>query len=1179
MTKRLPVSAKQNVFFNSQNVDDTDLTLEQNYNNTITSSIINNHVGTGVLPGDLEQVVLFDSSNYVGFLDGAAIDVQRQPSDANFGNQLEIDLTGSSAASRRTVKVGVIGLDFQGNLQFETFIFKVNEIQIGKKHFTKILVLLFNDFIGDPNFSMNLGGKVVIREAKSMSLSRDPLMIAQDIEPNLFFRDFFTDGYVSLGTLLHNALPTYNLDTLNIFTNEKDNKPLLNSDVTTQIGQKFQATTNNIQKITLLLSVRNLDSSNPNDLVWNGDLVASVYPLQSDIDCPSDIAPTLPIDFSPSNIPLAQLSVNYSTLLAAGIVLDTVPQPVDFVFSNSPIAAGNILVPGNYYAIALHRSGSANKCDILIATGADRVPNSRVTVFTGNLWVDLPEEDLWFKVWNDAAKVSDGQAYDSGHGITIEKTEIDPATQATVDYSFDGLQFTGNDVYQAQVAAITLKTDPIPDQSTGNPILSHQQFVPQVNLLNSIDIVNLEDASEPLLIGAISDKNRKFYDSISSLIGANLHSMTMAENELLIRIIDDTTDSGRYDELVNSLSSHLLNGDFIGAKIVPNDTNPSHFYRIAAAQLCSMIVGDVNGDGLVDVHDLDQLYTYLNYDLNVAPPIHSILSTDGYQTTFENGYLTLTQPFTNLFSVNFQLVEKDTNIIVAGGIDGVLIAHPNNPRLAQFTSASVNFNTIIGLDTYHLVIFSPGDDANQGGFDIVSLDSIADVLTIRKVILTGDSLAEMLRADIDGDFHISADDGYLLESYINKLVLSGPPTTTYPAPATNPYTKIGTRFNVIRMQLEKYVDRADDYTPLSNGRGSAIHPIQDLFVNDGYLGGHDFYADPTPISIEKKLTWDESLIVVNSRAKLVPSIFSSMTGFHANSCEIDGIKCNVYPLSPDFDSGRVDVFAPDNIILGQGGEIKRSDGNFYKIDFEVGTVVMEIPGGLYESERTINVMDDFIADYTGNGVTRLGFPAMRYADCSYVQADDLLNDKIRFSVSVQSFSPQVDGLSDDGYYGVIVDGKIGVAVDYETGFVTLNFTNLYQDEVYKTLTTKVQVNVYMKRGGFNNKPLFVDSTKMQNMLKLITVFSGANAGGPGAQVDLANDTTGILPVARGGTGLNIPGATGTVLMSNGAGISYNFVTADFVEYIPANVAQWNNNAPSSVANALDRLASALGNVP
>jgi len=1149
MTKRSPISAPQNIWFDAQQVDDTDLTLEQDYNNTITSGIIGNHVGSGVLPEVLEQNVIFDSALSTGFLDGTIVQAQHQPADNNLGNQLEIELTGSQVAGKKAIKVCIIGLDFESNLQYETFYFRTNEIQVSHKHFTNILLILFNDFVGDPTLSLNLGGRIVIREANPFSLSRSPLMIAQDVEPNLFFRDFFLEGYLSLQALLSAALPFYNIDTLGIFTAPLDNQVLLNGDVTTQIGQKFVASTNNIQKVSLLLSVRNTDVGDENDLVWNGDLVISIYPLQSTIECASDIAPSLPIDFSPSNIPVAQLSVNYNTLQSSGIILSPVPQPVDFVFSNTLVASGNVLTVGHYYAVTIKRSGSANKCDILIAVGSDRVPDSRITTFTGTLWADIPDQDLWFRVWTDAAKVSDGQIYENGHGVVLPKTAQDPNTSATVDYSLEDLQFTGNGVFRAVVAASTEETIPVPDQRTGNPILSRQQFVPNVKLLNTIDITNLEKASEPLIVGAIADKNIKFFNSISSIVNSNLYSATMVHDELIIKIVDDSTDVVRFDSSVSGLITNLLNGDFVGAQIFPHTSNTGNYFRIASAKLASCILGDVDGNGIIDVNDLNLLNTYLNYDLNTGLPVNTIVNTDGITTTFTNSYNTYTAPFSNAFGISFQLVDPATNAVIASGNDGVLVANPNDNRLAQFTSASVSFSTIIGLGSFKLVLLVPSNQENYGGFDITSIDSLTDVLTLRKVFLTGDVLMQMLRADIDGDFHVTYTDGYLLQNYIDRAVLTSSPTSTYPGPSTNPFTKIGTRFNVIRFKLEEFIDRADDYSTATIDRALVVHPAPDIFLSDGYFAGHDFYLNSVAWSIQKQLTWDESLIVTNSRPRAAPTVFTSLSGYQNNSCHVDGVTIDVYESQPDFDQGRVDVFIPNNLIIGKGGELHRSDGNFYKVDFEVGTIVLEIPDGLFGSERTINVLDDFIADYAGDGRTRLGFPAMRFADCSLVKSDALTNDQLRFSVAVQSFSPNTNGLSVDGYGGAIVDGKIGVSIDYNTGLLTLNFTNLYQDAVLQTLSTKIQINVFLKKGGFNNQTLFVDSGKMQNMLKLISVFSGAVDGGPSALVDLQNDVTGVLPIIHGGTGLNDVGTFGTVLTSNGSGLSYQFIF-DMVGVIP-----------------------------
>ena len=1146
MTKRTPITAEQNIWFDAQQVDNTDLSLEQDYNSVITSGIINNHIGNGVLPEVLTQKILFDSALVSGFLDGVPIYAQNQPNDNNLGNQLEIILSDSKACGKKTVKLTIIGLDFQNNLQYETFYFRANESQVTKKHYIKILLLLFNDFIGQTSASLNLGGRFTILEARPMTLSRDPIMVSQDIEPNLFFRDFFLDGYASLNALLQSALPYYNVDSLNIFTTEKDNKIILSGDVSTQIGQKFLATTNNIQKITLLMSVQNTVLGQEDELDWAGDLIISVYPLQSNINCSTDIAPNLPIDFSPFNIPIAQLSFNYTTLQQYGVVLDTVPQPVDFVFSHTPMAGGNVIVPGNYYAVTVKRSGSSNKCDILLTSGNNRTDNSRITIFSGLVWVDLPDEDLWFKVWTDSAKVSDGQAYDTGHGIAIEKTTKDPTSNAIIDQSLTGLQFVGNDVYRAVVSANVEEMTPIPDQRTGAPVFSRKQFVPGINLLNNIDVANLQETSEPLIIGAIADKNKKYYDYLSSQFLSKIHSATIVNNEILIKIITDATDIGRYDESVKELVSQLLQGNLTNAKITPNNNTPSIFYRVADAKLCSMILGDVDGDGVITESDIDLLYSYLDYDLNLGLPQNSVINTDNVTTTYTNGYTFYTQKVSNLYGINFQLIDS-TGAVINSGSDGVIVASVTNPRLARFTSAAINFTAISNITQYKLVLLDPTNYENYGAFDITGIDTVTDTLTIRKVYLTGDVLGQLLRADIDGDFYISTNDGYLLQSYIERIPSAPSGTTTYPAPSTVPYTNIGKRFNVLRLKLEQFVDRADDYATSLVNRSSVVHPVQDIFLSDGYYGYHNFYTSPSYLRIESQLSWSDHLIVTNSRPRLLPSVLTSNTGFNKFDCNLPGIVCNAYEAKPNFDPGLVNYFIPDNLIIGDGGELQRPDGNFYKVDFEVGTIVLEIPDGLFGSERTINIMEDFIAStidgYTSlpTGVTKLGFPAMKFADCSLVLDDALSKDQLRFSVSVQSFSPNTVGLSEDGYSGAIVDGKIGVSIDYSTGLLTLNFTNLYEDTILNTLSTKIQINVFLKKGGFNNQPIFIDSTKVQNMLKLISVFSGAVDGGPSALVDLQNDVTGVLPIVHGGTGLNSVGAFGTVLTSNGSSLNYQFI--------------------------------------
>lgn len=1072
MTTRAPISAIQNGWFDAEQIDVDDLNVEQASANSYRTSLITNHIGSGVLPETLSQNVIFNSASHVGILDGVWLNAQNQPTDASYGNQLEISLQNSNVAGNKSVKVALVGLDFNGDLKYETFVFYKNETQITKKHFVKILGILVNDMLGSTTKSFNLGGDLVVKEAKRLVMSRDAIMASQNLQPNLFFRDFFTDNGDTLDALFAASIPYYNYDALDIRTSELIRLSIPKDDVVTQVGQKFKATTNNIQKITFLMSVVNKEEGSETDLSWTGDLIISVYPLQTDVNCITDIVPSLDIEFPPSNIPLAQLSVNYASLQSRGIVLDNTPQPVDFIFSNTPIANGTSIVPGKYYAVVVKRSGSANKCEIEFSAGEDLATDAELTTFTGNIWVNIPDQDLWFEVWSDAVKLTDGQVYEAGHGLEVPKTTIDQLTSDTVDYCLSNLYFTGTDTYQAIVQSSVEKSEQVQNQRTGNTVYSRQQEVPDIKLYTSLQLNALTKSSSPLSLGIVSDKNKKFTDLTNTSSTTYLHHYGVINNEIVIKIIDDPLDA-RYDIAVNSLVSSLLNGDLVGAKITPNTSSPSKYYRVADAELCSMMYGDVNGDGVIDNDDLTELNKLIGFDLNTSPPLNTSITTDNINTTYTNGYNSYVSSFSSSTGISFQVVNRITTAVVAMSTDGVLTADPNDPTIANFGSALVDFSSIIDLDNCDLVIQSASPSSNYGGFKIISLDTLNDVITVRKIILSGETLYRMLRSDIDADMIISNTDGYYLSSYLNKDSYA----TNF---STLPYSKIGTTFNVIKLKVEKFTDRADDYTSSLN-RATDLHQQQNVLVLDASFQSKNFYSSPMEVLIEKQLVWYDRLISITSNPKLVPCIFTTDGGLPNKVCKNVGTTVDVYPVPDDFYEGTNDLFIPDDLIIG--GTFKDKDGQDYKVDFEVGTVVLEIPEGLVGVEKTINVFDNFVADYGGNGLTRLGFPSMRFADCSLVSTSAVSNNQVRFSASLQAFSPNTNGL-DDGYGGVIVDGKMGLYIDYATGLLTINFTNLYEDPIYQTLKTKIQVNVYLKKAGFNNTPIYINSDQVRNLLDI-----------------------------------------------------------------------------------------------
>jgi hypothetical protein len=549
-----------------------------------------------------------------------------------------------------------------------------------------------------------------------------------------------------------------------------------------------------------------------------------------------------------------------------------------------------------------------------------------------------------------------------------------------------------------------------------------------------------------------------------------------------------------------------------------------------------MILGDVNGDGIVDQTDLDLLNSYLGFNFNIGLPLNTSITTSGFLTTYTNGYTTYQNPFDSTTGITFQIVNPVNHAVIASGSDGVLIPSSTDPRSAEFSTTSVYLPDITNITDYKLVITTSSHVNNYGGFDITLIDTTNLFINIRKIILNAQTYLEMLRADIDGDFIISSNDQYLLQSFISR-VQSPTITSQSNAPTTNPFNKIGKLFNAINFTLEQFIDRIDDYSTNPSSRNTNTHVLPDIFISDSYYAGHNFYTTPPSIRIQKQLSWKESLVICNSKPKLVSSVFTD-TGPTKITV---GPQVHQYNDPPSFDPGITNLLIPNNIVIGNGG-IKNVDGSEYKIDFELNTIILEIPTGLYGTEQALNIMDDFVSNYnTDTGTTRLNYPAMKYADGSFVTSDAILNDQIRFSVSIQSFSPNTNGLSTDGYTGAIVDGKMGVYVDYTTGLLKLNFTNLYEDPVFQTLKTRVQINIYLKKGGFNNKIIFVDSIKMQNILQISSAFTGTNGSGNVAIINLATDVTGILPIVHGGTGLSTVGASGTVLVSNGSSLSYGFI--------------------------------------
>lgn len=972
MTKRIEVSALQNLFRDAQRVSKEDLDTEQNYNNKIQSATINNHFGSGILLENPEQITVFDSDNLTsvqaallaaGNFDGTGLEPHAQPSDINLGNQLEVQLTDSSAVGRFSTKVAIIGLSFDGTLQIDCFYFYKNESQVTANHYKKILSILTNDFKGNNNCSRNLSGRLVIKEAKSFQVSRDPVMIAQDVEPDIFWRDFkVANSSLTLEQTLQAAIGAeYSVDGLNVNTTGRPNRTLDTNDVSSHVGQKFISKTDNIQKITLLMGASK-DEAAPieNWYDWFGTLVVSVYALQTSVSCPTDIVPSLAIDFEPQAEPLVQFSFDQADLKQLGYVLTDVLQPVDIVFSASKISLPNSLTVGNYYAFTVKRTGDASVGSILFGSGNDRIDDSKLTLYSGGSWVDVSEEDLWYQVWTDALKISDGQGYDAGQGMLFPKTIVDTTTGATIDckkqyFSFNDTGFNVSNIGILQ--AVTEKSIIEQDERTGNNTFSRQQFVPSFSLISESDLSDLQVTSDPLIVGAAKDLNPKK----NSILNKNQEIIGLAKSNTFCVINPD---------------ADLITNNLVGSVLKPNVLS-SYEYKIVKTVYCTDGYGDINGDGAIDSSDVLLVSSLIGESL----------------------YYTSTQ-------------QK----IVDGYIDTL----------------------------------------------------------------------ELLRADVDGDGYITSNDSDLITQYVNKSINS--------FPAGSSFTHICFELQPLVGRYDGYFDCGDGYVRI-DGYSSNIVPADSLTPEeleyDGYYIPSNLELDPAfttvPFAgvdyrITPKPFWQDWFINLVSDARLVPAAFTYTTESEQYSCSpaVDSV-CDVqFNNAPTIDIGRNDFFIPNNLLIGNG-QILNKDGSHFKQDFEVNTIELRLPE-IPLNESKLNIFEKFVVD-VGSGKTAAGYSAMKYSDCSTVQLEDLSLNKVKFNVAIQAFYKNLDGYDADlDGYVVIEDPTIGAYMDHSTGILTLNASDLSEDNVYISLVTKITVTVYLKKAGWNNSHLVITSDELQGLL-------------------------------------------------------------------------------------------------
>ena len=628
-------------FFDGQNVTEGDMDTEQSAWTGTTANAVDLSSGSGVEQEFAVQRVLFDTSDVPASIqtlidtenfDGEPIypedsfgnDVILQPSDVSQGNQLDITIAGADLLGSASLKVYIFGTTFGGEFKEEVFTYKQNSSQITRNYYTSIVSIMTQDFLGNQNNlvdgvkSRDVGGQLTILEALPMRLARDTVMAAQSREPNQNYVNFKPATlFKTLDVLLDEiaASDGLNKDDLGIEVTATTTRTMPPNQTGVIIGQKFLATTDNIQKVSLLLSVEEqLLVPAGQEFDWTGDVVVGIRRLQTVTTCPTDTVPVTPIEFDAEPATIAEVSFDQAGLAAVGISLNETPQIVDFIFTQSLLSDSNLdpsIIPSDYYMVTVRRAGNVKTGTIVLQESSDQDSDGRLSVFSQNVWTDVPTRDMWYEVHTDSLRIVDGTAYVQGRQLTSPKVKQDVVTGLEEPFIEGSHSFinTSQDTDNFLIVQFAEEfSTPKPHPATGNLIFTRVVDSPSIAVVSESTLDTLLGAgTKPVILGAARDTNPTDNPQISG----------QQEYPGLVRTDTFTLINPNSDIIINNL---------VGSILVPNIGNPNNQYRIIKQEVFSDAYGDINNDGVIDINDVVRAEALGNIELG-----------DGYSKSLEQG--------------------------------------------------------------------------------------------------------------------------------------------------------------------------------------------------------------------------------------------------------------------------------------------------------------------------------------------------------------------------------------------------------------------------------------------------------------------------------------------------------------------------------------------------------------
>ena len=662
-------------FFDGQRVTEVDLDDEQAYNRSVSSNLVLDFHGSGVLnEAPFGTSVLLDTrvpGNYVadddsnesketveaGFYDGQVIHLDVQPSDSIRGNRLELELIDADVYGRKNVTVLILGRAFdginnEGELVAEFVNFKENSTKLTSHYYISVIGILFNNFSGGSGktevlssadsldlISENSGG-LIVREAGPLVVFPKSDIAKQIESPNIYLKNFITSSIDnSVEDEIRNAFGAsisfgdlyFELESSTQIRFDKD------GDTSVGYGQKFLAKSDNIQRVDILLSVEKDDDAElGHEFDFSGDIVISIHKLSTDTSCPTDVIPDNLIDFDPEFSAEVEMAFGQEDLEGLGHKLTDEPQMVSFNFSGTLIADPNIeptVDINKYYAIMISRRGDNRVGSVLLERGYDKAlrkanngqvativerfaaQQSRFVEFdpTTKRYIDDPDSSLWFVIHSDAIEVTHGTAYsDDGFSITVPKTE----------------EFVGG-------TEVSLFLDSIPladvGEGTENFVIlagSNKFMDPDVHPRTG-NFVFSRILDFPAVSVSTSHELDDLLDDTYPILLSNVIDTNVRDAQDILGEFNHPGLIVRDKAYFIEPSSEMLNSNLVDRIITPDiNCQCASRYRIAKTKCYDIMAGDFDGDGEITNSDILSLINLVGHTINSSVTESDLISGD-----------------------------------------------------------------------------------------------------------------------------------------------------------------------------------------------------------------------------------------------------------------------------------------------------------------------------------------------------------------------------------------------------------------------------------------------------------------------------------------------------------------------------------------------------------------------